>query len=191
MHFTGERQVGKNLSEIEKLHIDRYHYALNEIAFRFNHATTLNIADVGCGVGYGSSILSSSNCNLDAYDISDEAIEFAKEYYLKPNINYIKKNILDVDFLNNKHYNIIVAFEILEHIEFLDSLELLTKIINQSDIAIISIPINNESPFHKYIMSKMEIDLFVDKAISNSNSDKKILNEFTQEDRYYICTIGK
>ena len=187
MEFTGERQVGKNLSEIEKLHLDRYGYAFNEILWRFGHNQT-NVADIGCGIGYGSYILSNLNCNIDAYDISKEAIEFAKQHYQKQNINYYIQDCLDIDFLKNKCYDVIISFEFLEHVYYYQALDLLIEMINKSKLLVTSIPINNKSPFHKFILNKEQIENFYYTAINKTT--KNILNKFIQDDKYYIFIIG-
>lgn len=186
MEFTGERQVGKTLDEIDKLHIERYQIALREIKHYFSNCNS--ILDIGCGIGYGSYILSELESNITSYDISEEAINFAKTYYNKDNVNYSVVDCSNVSFIKD-NYDTIVSFEFLEHIHYYRAKEILKEMIEKSSLCITSIPINNESPFHKFILNEKEIEEFY-YGIVNMIPNKKILKTSIQDNKYYICIIG-
>jgi len=187
LNFTGERQVSKTLEGIEKKHLDRYCFAKNKVRELLSK-DNIKISDIGCGIGYGSSILSELNCSIDSYDISKEAIDFANKYYKKDNINYFTKDCSDSDFLT-KHYDVIVSFEFLEHINIDKSKKILHRIIEKSDLSIISIPINKPSPFHKIVLKKEEVKQYYDEALK-SFSNKHIIEEWIQDTIFYIVVIG-
>jgi len=78
----------------------------------------LNILDVACGVGYGSYFLAISNVNSIIYgvDISDKALKIAKKYYICNNVKYIKADVLNMPFEENR-FDLIISFETIEHIK--------------------------------------------------------------------------
>jgi len=129
---SGERQYGVTLNHIEKNHLWRYKETLQYIQ---NKA----VLDVGCGVGYGSFLMSNKARYIRSLDDSKEAIDFANKNYRKSNIKHYC-----VDFLNMLPYikdkiEVVVAFEVIEHIKNTDkAFEIFKKI--SPDLFIISVP---------------------------------------------------
>jgi len=187
LEFTGERQVSKTLDGVEQKHLERYSFARNKIK-ELLPKNNLKIADIGCGIGYGSFILSELNYFINSYDISEEAICFANKYYKRDNINYFTNDCSNPDFLT-EHYDAIVSFEFLEHIDIDLSKKILNKIIEKSDLAIISVPINKPSLFHKFALNKEEIKQYYEEALQNF-PNKCIIEEWIQGNIFYIIVIG-
>jgi 2-polyprenyl-3-methyl-5-hydroxy-6-metoxy-1,4-benzoquinol methylase len=127
---SGERQVGKDINEIDKTHVDRY----MEVTKYTNEKKVL---DLGCGCGYGSNLISLNAKSVDAIDNCREAIEYAKENWNNDNIKYINSDVIKIN--KNKKYDVVVALEIIEHIK--DYILLLNKLASiTKEKIIISVP---------------------------------------------------
>ena len=136
---TGERQVGVDLNEIRDDHKKRYQWASSFLD------PSWTVIDAGCGIGYGSNILS-SNCNeVLAYDISTDAINYAKRFWSNDKVIF---EIADVQFLEEKRLiDAIVAFEVVEHLVapeiFLANIQ---NILNLNAKLYISVPNERQIP---------------------------------------------
>lgn len=110
--FGGERQIGKNIQEIEPKHVERYQFANKFVS---NGDIVL---DAACGIGYGSNILAQSAKSVLSLDNSEEALEYCRTYWGAENITY---DVIDLesDFQNNVNgkFDVIVSLETLEHLE--------------------------------------------------------------------------
>ena len=103
----GERQVADTLKAIDRSHLARYQFATKFIK------PSDNVLDFGCGVGYGSFILSKICNEVVAIDKDPEAIEFADEHYASDNICYRTMEVItEVDY-----YDLAVCFEVIEHVD--------------------------------------------------------------------------
>jgi cyclopropane fatty-acyl-phospholipid synthase-like methyltransferase len=99
--------------------------------------------DLACGAGYGTSFLA-ENCQekiLIGRDISPDAIRFAKEFYEGNNCRFEVEDLRDC--IQNDKHDLIVSFETLEHIDFIDLYfenitGNLTKMANLSYLCLIS-----------------------------------------------------
>jgi len=71
------------------------------------------VADLGCGTGYGSYLLSWSGASsVTSVDISEEAISYAREHY--PGVDYRVADLCDPGALPEADVG--VCFEVLEHV---------------------------------------------------------------------------
>lgn len=137
---SGERQTGVNLKDIEETHLKRYFWALRGIT------STDKVLDAGCGIGYGSWISSIVAKKVVGIDDSQEAIEFAKKEYQRANIEYRKIDILGID--EEEKFNVILAFEVIEHIEDTEKIiKKLTSLVEEK--IILSVP-HKSVPVEKY-----------------------------------------
>lgn len=91
-----------------------------------------NILEAGCGEGYVSahiytymSLVSKNNIIYDAYDISEKVIKQAQIDF--PKINF---SVGDIYNTSNQSYDLVVACEVLEHLE--EPLSALKKLIDIS-----------------------------------------------------------
>lgn len=150
--FTGERIVpaatdigDRNVVDyagILMAHIARYAFALPLIAGK-------QVFEAGCGVGYGTEILSYAAKGVLAADKDFDGLEVAKRYHDRPNILWLCDDVVaaatkeDV-MVGAKPFNwdICVAFELVEHLEdpgpFLEAVS--------RKVCIISIPNDSNSP---------------------------------------------
>ena len=102
----------KVLHQIRPLRIE---YILNSAGK--DTLSGLDILDVGCGGGLISESLANLGANVTAIDFVENNIKIAKKHSQKNKlkINYICSDIENYNF--SKKYDLIVLFEILEHLE--------------------------------------------------------------------------
>jgi 2-polyprenyl-3-methyl-5-hydroxy-6-metoxy-1,4-benzoquinol methylase len=108
----------------------------------------LKILDLGCG--FGSLLMGfklKGYRNLTGIDISNEQILMAKN--LNPEITFNRIDIISFLRNNNEKFDLITAFDVLEHLrkqEALEVLELIHNALNENGQLIIQTP-NAESPW--------------------------------------------
>lgn len=143
---TGERQVKQKLIAVDFDHRMRYNFAASLIS---SHA---RIADIGCGIGYGSYYMAcATDCSsVVGIDIAEEAIQYAQSCYKHPNVDFVTRNITEdaVDDLGK--FDIITAFEVVEHVQ--DSnifLKAITSLLNEDGIVAFTTPNEEVIPFNK------------------------------------------
>lgn len=73
------------------------------------------VGDFGCGVGYGSYIMSGPTNYVFGYDADPKAIEIANKKYPRENINYQVMNFDEETEL--PEVDVAVSFETLEHLK--------------------------------------------------------------------------
>lgn len=106
------------------------------------------ILDIGCGYGLLLKTFKDAGYkHLIGIDISEEQIEIAKKLY--PEINFYCLNLISYLKDSNEKYDLVTAFDVLEHLdkeEALTTLELIYKRLNENGQLIIQTP-NAESPW--------------------------------------------
>lgn len=135
-----------------------------------------DVLDSCSGLGWGSSILAEYSKSVTAFDIEPKAIEFSKNTWNKTNINWVIGNALDVDFLQKRQFDVITAFETVEHFSQADG----EKYIYQMSLALrkcgffigtSSFPnsmdeakeLSNTNPYHLHIFTLSEIKYILSK----------------------------
>lgn len=73
------------------------------------------ILDIGCGAGHGSNMLSHKYKKVYGVDISEDAIQYAKENWNTENIEFKVGSALDIPFPENT-FDEVAAFEVFEHL---------------------------------------------------------------------------
>ena len=139
---TGERQVKNCLINIDVDHRMRYEFASSLIQ------PGAAIADIGCGVGYGSYYMAMATAckTVVSVDVSAEAIGYAKEYFGHPKISFQVKDICKEDSLQK--FDVITSFEVVEHVP--NAEEFLRKIaggLKEDGIAIFTTPNEEVIPY--------------------------------------------
>lgn len=120
---SGERQVANSLDKIEESHIDRYIRACKYLLPQDI------VLDLGGGCGYGANILSKKVTSVISIDDSPEAITYAKTHWQENNIYYFCKDVFEIKNMFGEirkgeafKAEVIVAFELIEHIKDTDKL---------------------------------------------------------------------
>ena len=115
--WWNDRGKFRVLHEIRPLRIE---YILNQ--FDKRDVNNIDVLDIGCGGGLICESLYNLGANVTGLDFSPNNIRVAKKHAkLKElNINYVCKDIEKVDL--NKKFDLIILFEILEHLDNWQSL---------------------------------------------------------------------
>ncbi|GAB3961632.1 hypothetical protein GCM10028805_60970 [Spirosoma harenae] len=151
MEWTGERYVPTLAGEIACEHMNRYYFVINQ--FDLSHKTVLDIAS---GEGYGTDILAQHAECVYGVDISEEAIEFAKQKYKRENIVFRVGEATSIPLPANS-VDLVVSFETIEHLDaHKDMIDEIKRVMKKDGILIISSPdklnftdkTENENHFH-------------------------------------------
>lgn len=121
-----------------------------------NYAFNKDLLDIGCGEGYGSYFLSSVAKKVVGIDYDQEIINYAKNKYHKDNLIFYALDVKELGSLNNR-FDIICAFQIIEHIQNTKLfLEYIKSLLHDDGIFICSTPNrmdaspNSDTPLNKF-----------------------------------------
>jgi len=158
MKYTGERCVPgtKGLELLELEHRSRYEMAVPAASQR-------DVLDLGCGTGYGSALLAEAADRVVAVDISQEAIEYARNAFAKKNIEFMVGDVCDdsiADRIRAVHpgpFDLVICFELIEHLQApLKALDLAKRLLAPGGLLFISTPnvsrpqeaVERDNPYH-------------------------------------------
>ncbi|MFQ5787497.1 MAG: class I SAM-dependent methyltransferase [Thermodesulfobacteriota bacterium] len=133
---TGERIIPPKAGEVS------YLFNRHKMAYLFANGLTKEnvVLDAGCGTGYGSKILANNANKVYAIDYSYDAVNFAKQNYSHLKVSHIVMDVNSMGFDNNA-FDLIVSFQVIEHMKSLDIyLEELIRILKDDGTIIISTP---------------------------------------------------
>ena len=131
------------IDSIEPTHYVRNFLVFSTIKNLSKKYKIKNICEIGCGVGILSSKLGKNNFFVEAFDIDRYAINLAKKYNKKKNVNFFSKDVLSLK--TAKKYDLVLAIEVLEHIKNdTKALNNIARILNQKGFLLITVPINEK-----------------------------------------------
>lgn len=92
-------------------------YLLDNILNEIPTSSIKSIADIGCGVGMKTAQMAKyfKKAEVNGYDFSEPGIMAAKKFHKLNNINFSTEDITTAK--NNKQFDLITSFDVLEHIE--------------------------------------------------------------------------
>ncbi|HAP67322.1 MAG TPA: hypothetical protein DCQ99_05920 [Nitrospinae bacterium] len=202
LDFTGERLViGKADRNTELQHIQRYYFAKNLTKDK-------TVLDVGCGSGYGTAILDKSAKSIVGIDISFKTVLFSyqqvKHTRGKRKLFFVCADARNLPFKENI-FEVITAFEVIEHIEQYNTFLLELKRVSQG-ISLISTPNsrltlkNSEVPlnvFHKFEWTFEEFQNVIQRHFSlfdiigqSGRGYFDIHKEVRDEDLFFMAICG-
>ncbi len=126
-------------------HRQRYEFAIKHVSGKVT-------ADIACGVGYGSFMLGLVASSVSGFDIAQEALLHARQYFMRPNVNFQHASTL-----MNDSFDAVISFETIEHMTEAEGdifLQRLHASLHETGLLIISTPINrtnrriNVTPYH-------------------------------------------
>lgn len=145
--IDGDDKFYSKLGENEwyYLHDDKTEFEFSNKKIKEND----NILDIGSGRGVFTKYIT-KRINYTGLELSTKAIEYAK----KDNINVIQETIQNYSKRNKETQDIVVAFQVLEHISFIDDfIQASLKSLKEEGIFIVAVP-NNDS-FLKYAQNNL------------------------------------
>lgn len=155
-----------------------------------------DVVDVGCGIGWGSSILSRFAENVTGIDICDESIRFCREMH--DALSCLQFHTRDARTLLPREYGVAVAVELLEHVE--DDVGLVKTLIECSPEVWITTPVRpterTEPPDNGYHVREYNADEFVSLVAESAEFcefyDWLTLERIDPEDsrRIFVARIG-
>jgi len=91
-------------------HWHRYCYALQFVAGK-------SVLDIASGEGYGSAYLAAHAALVYGVDLSGEAIEHARQSYVRDNLHYVQGPADQIPIPGEHCFDVIVSFETVEHLD--------------------------------------------------------------------------
>ena len=159
--WTGERCVPwADDRRVIYEHLHRY-------ALAAELASGRNVLDLGSGEGYGAAILAQVANRVTGIEIDADSVEHARRRYPAANLEFVCRSVLDLDYLKDASFDLIVCFEMIEHIGEQDSLVASARRLLRSDgLFLISTPdreiyseaTDYHNPFHVKEMNRQEFE---------------------------------
>lgn len=143
---SGERQVAPTVEGIRADHVARYRLAAGYV-----HAGSLAL-DLGCGCGYGSSLLAAHGAQVLGVDISAEAVAYATAHYGGAHRVFLAGDLDGIGLrgVNVPGLRLITALEVLEHVERdADLLQWCYELLTPGGALIVSAPNRDIYPNHQ------------------------------------------
>jgi GT2 family glycosyltransferase/SAM-dependent methyltransferase len=157
--FTGERVVpGRTAQFLVLEHLVRY-------AFASQFAAASKILDVGCGTGYGASLLAQKATSVVGIDNSPKAINYAQSNYGRANLSFSLGDCRSLPF-RERFFDLVVMFEVIEHVvEQQRTLSEIQRVLAPKGVLILSTPnaagptkiIEDVNPFHFKELTETEL----------------------------------
>ncbi len=132
--FGGERLESKSSLSRNNLieHLARYALVVGD--------ADKIVLDVGCGSGHGSNNLARKFKRVCGVDVSEGAIKYAKENWQEKNIDFVVGSGINIPFPRDT-FDVVVAFEVFEHIEKWESfLQEIKRVLKKDGKLYISTP---------------------------------------------------
>ena len=159
--WTGERCVPWTPDvQVAYEHYHRYLWASGLAAGR-------RVLDLGSGEGYGSAILAGAGAaSVTGVDADERAVEHARLSYRAENLSFAAASALDLSALPGAPFDLVVAFEVLEHVGdqagLVDQVaDVLTPggmlVLSTPDRLVYSVAEGRENPFHAHELTEEEL----------------------------------
>jgi len=122
-------------------------YKINRYAFVSQYVKGKDVLDIACGEGFGSRYLKLKGAKrVIGGDISDKAIECARNFYCEKGIEFMLMDAQRLPFRNNS-YDVIVSLETIEHVRHsIEFLKECFRVLRGGGIFICSTPNGQVTP---------------------------------------------
>ncbi len=110
MEFTGERFIpGQGGAQLAYEHLLRYLFAKEAVGGK-------RVLDLGSGEGYAAFLLAQQAREVIGVDVSAEAVSHAAAKYVSANLQFIAGSALAIPLAGDRPFDIVVCFEVIEHV---------------------------------------------------------------------------
>jgi O-antigen biosynthesis protein len=149
---------GKHTGELmEAQHLARYWWVSSLVPGR-------RVLDAGCGVGYGSAILSRAGAaEVTGVDVAPDAVDAAIDAY--PGVGFQVADVHALPF-EAARFDVVICFEVIEHVEGQDEvIAELARVLAPDGILALSspnrgvYPAGNPHHLHEYVPDELEAAL--------------------------------
>ena len=161
LEWTGERCVPwVDDWQVLYEHLHRYYFAADLADGR-------RVLDLGSGEGYGSAILAERAKEVLGIEIDVLAVEHASTNYPLDNLEFRQSSVLDLDDLPDTSFDLVVCYEVIEHItEHDELLSLVRRVLAHDGLFVASTPdreiysevADYHNPYHVKELSRPEFD---------------------------------
>jgi 2-polyprenyl-3-methyl-5-hydroxy-6-metoxy-1,4-benzoquinol methylase len=165
LNDTGERIIPTKEGEVSVV------FSRHQFAYRFalKFASGKDILDVGCGTGYGCSILAERANYVLGLDKDKNAIEYCNAHYSAPNINFRQTDASMLE--REREFDVAVSFQVIEHMRNVDDfIDRIKNLVKQNGIIIITTPnvkisqnAETDNPFHLSDMNYEQFERLIDR----------------------------
>lgn len=139
------------------IHLKRYQFARP-------WCEDADVLDAACGVGYGSAYLADAARRVVGIDLSEEAIAYARGHYARPNVEFRRGDLLELD-LPDESFDAVCSFETIEHLPDRDRyLGHVARVLRGDGVLIVSTPQARETtlcpanPHHHVEFSRADFE---------------------------------
>jgi GT2 family glycosyltransferase/SAM-dependent methyltransferase len=170
IEWTGERCVpwAPDVQVIYE-HMHRYLWAARIVAGK-------RVLDLGSGEGFGAAILAEAASEVVGVDIDERTVEHASLNWSGPSVSFRQGSALDLSPFEGQSFDVVVAFEIIEHLQ--DQAAMLAQIkhvLKPDGLLIVSTPdrriyseaSGQDNPFHERELSSEEFSQLLGDAFAN------------------------
>lgn len=106
---TSHRNDPEIVDVVHRENLDRYRFAAP-------YCREQRVLEVGCSFGHGTKILASVASAVDAVDIYEPAVAYARQCNLNDNVQFHLVDACDLPFRAGE-FDVVVTFEVIEHVE--------------------------------------------------------------------------
>ncbi len=131
------------------MHTRREHEIRYEAAAELSSGK--EVLDLGCGYGYGAAIMARAARSVVGVDRDSRAIEVAKSRYrLLANTQFVDSDVFEYLRRVSQQFDMVVALEVIEHVEQQDELlDLVWRITRNGGRIFLSTPNAARTPFYR------------------------------------------
>lgn len=177
-----------------------YQRCLYAYDFAIPYITGKNVVDIGCGLGYGTSLMAAYADRITGVDYDGATIEANKIKHKKiPNIDFVQSSVPPVAFADNS-VDVVTAFQFIEHIEMRkEFIKDVLRVIKPGGVFLLTTPNARKSlarnPFHvhEYTFEEMIKELRSLGAkfeVKGLQGDREV-NKYYEENSKWVRRILK
>lgn len=146
-----------------------YRYMLGRYLFAVPYIKNKRVLDAGCGLGWGSYLISDFPESIISIDIDTKSLEFARKAWKDPRLSFRKKSVLEMSGYANL-FDVVLSYEVIEHLQYDDGkkyIEQVSAVLHDKGILVMSsaFPLENkvaqelerQNIYHLHIYTKDEI----------------------------------